>query len=246
MKLTILGTGPGKSILGQSHTAYLLEDESHKVLLDCGEGTCQKLLARSLVKDEIDFIIISHLHPDHVTGLFILLQTMYLNKRNKDLIVFLPESSESFKDFMEKLYIFNERFSYRVIIQEYDERSFIEMGIYPFKNSHLIGYKELVRKRGASNKLLAYSMLIKGKERSLLLSSDIRGIDDIRDNIDKCEVLILDGIHPSEESIKEIINKKKQVEVYITHGDYQKLHQTFIDQLSQRVRIAEENDEIIL
>ncbi len=245
MQVTILGTAPGKSLLGKSHTSYLLEDNQIKLLIDCGEGTTQKLIARDLVKDQLDYIIITHLHPDHVTGLFILLQTLYLNKRSKELLLFLPESHEEFKSFMEKLYIFDERFSYPIRIQQYNEDTFEEINIYPFKNSHLFGYRDLVAKRKASNKLLSYSMLIKGQDKQLLISSDIRGLEDIKEKLVACDVLILDGIHPPEESIKKFLSKSK-IEVYITHGDYEKLHEKFINQLNSRVRIAEEDDEIII
>ena len=50
MKITILGTAPGKSLLGKSHTAFLLEDTNKKFLLDCGEGTTQKILEKNIQK----------------------------------------------------------------------------------------------------------------------------------------------------------------------------------------------------
>lgn len=243
MKITILGTAPGNSISGKSHTAYLIEENDYKCLLDCGEGTTQKLLAKDLVKDELDFIIISHLHPDHVTGLFILLQSLYLNKRSKDMFVFLPEGVQEFETFMKTIYIFNDRFSYRVFIQLYTESTFKESNIFPFRNSHLSGYKSIIDKYDLSNKLLSYSFVLKGDRKSLLLSSDIKSVEDIRQEIKDCEVMILDGIHPSSQTIIDLL-KNSNIEVYITHGDYQILQTKFADLLSNNIRLAEENDEI--
>ncbi len=245
MKLTILGTAPGKSILGKSHTSYLLEDDEKKFLIDCGEGTTQKLLEKNLAGDELDLIIISHFHPDHITGLFILLQTLYLNKRRKDLFLFLPESVGEFEAFLKTVYIFNDRFSYNINIQLYDENSFTDIGIYPFKNTHLIGYKSIVDKYNLPNRLLSYSFIIKGERRSLLLSSDIRSLEDINEQVQRCEVLVLDGIHPSSQSIEELL-KESNTEVYITHGDYSNLQEKFAELLSDQIKLAEENDEIFL
>ena len=245
MRITILGTAPGKSLLGKSHTAFLLEDADKKFLLDCGEGTTQKILAKHLAGDELDGIIISHLHPDHVSGIFMLMQTLYLNKRKKELFIFLPESQGEFKAFLNTIYIFNTRLSYNINIQLYEENSFLEIGIYPFKNTHLSGYKDILEKSHLQNKLLSYSFIIKGKSKSLLLTSDIRSAEDIKGHIDKCEVMILDGIHPSYQPIKKLL-KESNIEVYITHGYYEDLQQKFADLLSDNIRLANENDEIIL
>jgi len=244
MRFTFLGTAPGKSLLGKSHASYLLERDDKKFLIDCGEGTTQRLLEKNMIVDELDFIIISHLHPDHVSGIFMLLQTLYINKRKKDLFVFLPEAVEEFKSFMERLYIFSDRFSYHIHIQKYTEQSFKEIGVYPFRNKHLIGYKSIVEKHNMPNRLLSYSFKIEGKRKSLILSSDISSSDDIAEQVKSCEIIVLDGIHPSFKSVQELLNKSK-TEVYITHGDYANLQHKYADLLNEKTKLARENDEII-
>jgi hypothetical protein len=173
------------------------------------------------------------------------MQTLYLNKRKKELFIFLPESVEEFKAFLSTIYIFKARFSYNIHIQLYNEDSFPEIGVYPFKNTHLVGYKSIVDKNNLQNKLLSYSFIIKGKTKSLLLTSDIRSVEDINEHIDKCEVMILDGIHPSYQPIENLL-KARYIEVYITHGYYEDLQQKFAELLSDNIRLAKENDEIIL
>lgn len=245
MKLTILGTAPGKSLIGKNHTSYLLETDNKKLLIDCGEGTTQSILTKNLAQNELDYIIISHFHPDHICGIFILLQTLYLNERTKDLLLFLPESVDEFKAFLNTIYMFNTRLNYNIHIHLYNEDSFAEIGIYPFRNTHLIGYKSIIDTNELTNKLLSYSFIIKGKKRSLLLSSDLRTVDDISEQIEKCDVLILDGIHPSSLSVEELL-KESNIEVYITHGEYRSLEEKFAEILSDRIRVAKENDKISL
>lgn len=245
MRVTILGTAPGKSLLGKSHTAFLIEKADNKILLDCGEGTTQKILERKIARDELDLIIISHLHPDHIGGLFMLLQTLYLNKRKKDMQVYLPESIAEVKSFMTTLYMFNERFSYSINVHLYNENTFQEIGIYPFRNSHLTGYKGIVDKYQLKNALVSYSFIIRGKKKSLLLTVDIRSAEDISQHIKKCDVMIMDGIHTKYHPIKELL-KASNIEVYITHGDYEYLQHKFAELLSDKIKLAKENDEIIL
>ena len=60
------GTHPGP---GAACSAYLVEDDGFKVLLDCGNGSLANLQRSTDVAD-IDAVVISHLHPDHIADLF--------------------------------------------------------------------------------------------------------------------------------------------------------------------------------
>jgi len=77
-----------------------------------------------------------------------------------------------------------------------------------------------------------------------LLSSDIRSGEDIDKQINSCDIMILDGIHPSCQSIKELL-KNSNTEVYITHGDYATLQHKYAEILNEQIKLAKENVEII-
>ncbi len=69
MKITFLGTGSG-STLGSNRmkSSILIEDTENKILLDLGTGANFRL--EDLGKLNIDAIFISHLHIDHINGIF--------------------------------------------------------------------------------------------------------------------------------------------------------------------------------
>jgi len=69
MKITFLGTGSG-STLGSKRmkSSILIEDTRNRILLDLGTGANFKL--EDLEKLDIDAIFISHLHIDHINGIF--------------------------------------------------------------------------------------------------------------------------------------------------------------------------------
>lgn len=94
MQVTILGSGSGKSELNRRHAAVLVQHRTGTFLLDCGEGTSQALLKHAIPADEITAIAISHLHPDHITGLYMLVQNLYLQGRKRPLSIYLPERVE--------------------------------------------------------------------------------------------------------------------------------------------------------
>ena len=68
MRITVLGKSPSFPDVGGACSGYLVEGGGQKVLLDCGPGVFAKLRA---VVDyaEIDAVVISHLHADHVMDL---------------------------------------------------------------------------------------------------------------------------------------------------------------------------------
>ena len=68
MRITVLGKSPSFPDVGGACSGYLVEGGGQKVLLDCGPGVFAKL--RTVVDyAEIDAIVISHLHADHVMDL---------------------------------------------------------------------------------------------------------------------------------------------------------------------------------
>lgn len=69
MHLSVLGAGPAyTSRPGAVGSAYLVSDGSTHVLLDLGQGTLPALFAR-LPPEELDAVLVTHLHPDHFIDL---------------------------------------------------------------------------------------------------------------------------------------------------------------------------------
>jgi ribonuclease BN (tRNA processing enzyme) len=63
--VTILGSGTCVPSLVRSSCSLLLQSGEENVLLDLGPGTMHRLLAVGLGIDDIDVIMLSHIHPDH-------------------------------------------------------------------------------------------------------------------------------------------------------------------------------------
>jgi ribonuclease Z len=88
--LTILGSASATPTLTRHPTAQVLEVGSWVALIDCGEGTQQRLLESRIRPQRITHIFISHLHGDHYFGLPGLLSTMHLQSRTTALHLFGP------------------------------------------------------------------------------------------------------------------------------------------------------------
>ena len=92
--LTILGSSSALPTLKRLPTAHLLSVDERFFLIDCGEGTQLQLRKFGHNPARIHHIFISHLHGDHVFGLFGLLSTLGMMGRKVPLHLYGPDSLE--------------------------------------------------------------------------------------------------------------------------------------------------------
>lgn len=90
--LRILGTASAMPISDTNPSAQVLSVHGRLFLIDCGEGTQQRLRQMHLGFLKIEAVCISHIHGDHVFGLFGLLSSMAMFNRIAPLKVFGPQA----------------------------------------------------------------------------------------------------------------------------------------------------------
>jgi ribonuclease BN (tRNA processing enzyme) len=71
MKLTVIGFWGGYPKKNAASTGYLLEHDGFRLLIDCGSGVLAKL-QNIIQPEELDSVILSHYHPDHVADIGVL------------------------------------------------------------------------------------------------------------------------------------------------------------------------------
>ena len=84
----LLGTGGTMPLPERALTALFLRYNGSCFLVDCGEGTQVQIRKKGLSLHDIDVILITHFHADHVTGLPGLLLSMAKSER-KDLVTII-------------------------------------------------------------------------------------------------------------------------------------------------------------
>src|SRR3954454_14290039 len=69
MRLTVLGAGPAYTDRrGSTGACYLVEHDGTRLLLDLGQGSFPRIFPH-VEPEDLDAIVISHLHPDHFIDL---------------------------------------------------------------------------------------------------------------------------------------------------------------------------------
>ena len=91
MKLTILGSSSALPTSERYPSAHVLNVHERLFLIDCGEGTQMQLRKNRIRFGKINHIFISHLHGDHVFGLYGLLSTYSLMGRKLPIRLYAPE-----------------------------------------------------------------------------------------------------------------------------------------------------------
>lgn len=90
--LNVLGTASALPTTERNPSAQVLDVHGRLFLIDCGEGTQMSLRKAGISFLKIEHICISHIHGDHVFGLFGLLSTMGMLGRSADLSIYGPRA----------------------------------------------------------------------------------------------------------------------------------------------------------
>ena len=77
-------------VRGRNQSAQALSVHGRLFLIDCGEGTQYRLVEERIPMMKLDSIFLSHIHGDHVFGIFGLLSTLGMKGRQTPLNIFAP------------------------------------------------------------------------------------------------------------------------------------------------------------
>lgn len=92
MKITILGTGGALPLPGRAQTGVLLEREGSLLLIDCGSGVLLRLAQAKIDPAQINTVLLSHHHLDHMSDLLPLIVARWLLGKTRTS-VYGPEST---------------------------------------------------------------------------------------------------------------------------------------------------------
>jgi ribonuclease Z len=87
-QVILLGTGAAWSGPDRENTFMLVRGESTNVLIDCGGSPTQRLAHIGVKPSEIDHIILTHNHPDHVYGFPLLMLNAWMAGRQEPIHVY--------------------------------------------------------------------------------------------------------------------------------------------------------------
>ena len=246
-KIIFTGTSTGFAEKGRFHSQFLLKSSNYNLLFDAGDCTVQALFSAGIDFNEINGIIISHFHPDHISGLASLIQQMKLTKRTKSLDIFINrELKEQLIKYLALTYIFVDKTEFEIRIKAFDEkRSFnvsSEIKIKAFRNNHINNRHnvDLQDVKFASN-----SFFIETESGNIIFTADLNNENELflfpQNNV-KFYISELTHIDFSAlEKVLKIFNPEKLI---ITHYDLAKKRKIAVD--NAKILFANDGDEFEL
>lgn len=227
--LIFIGTGSGHASLKRHHSSILLNAGNYNLLVDAGDGVSRALLSADISCNKIDGILLTHLHPDHYTGLPSLITQMKMNKRGNDLTIFLHKSLRNFiSGFIYHSYLFSAKLKFNILFFLLEDNREVTLSKgFSFttrQNTHLEEYREFASQEELSFSCSSFLFNINGI--NIFYSGDVGGKDDLylfKDS--KIDLMICEITHVSLEEIFEafkILNAGKLYLTHITEGDESK------------------------
>ena len=86
--LHLLGTGAAVSDPHRTTTMLALTHNDDTLVVDCGGDVIQRLLVAGINPDTINSLIVTHEHPDHVSGFPLFMEKIWLGGRRRPIPVY--------------------------------------------------------------------------------------------------------------------------------------------------------------
>ncbi|MBO61059.1 MAG: hypothetical protein CMO63_03675 [Verrucomicrobiales bacterium] len=219
---TCLGTGDGHPSGSRAHSAFLYEFPSVTILLDCGEPVTHTLTRRGVHPDAIDHIFLSHLHSDHLGGFFMLMQGLWLRRRQKPLTVFLPE--EGIKPVQQLLcsaYLFPELMPFKTEYKSWTSGQPCSLGpltATPFNTTHLEQLRESFQPQYPQQAFEAFSFTLETGNTRAAHSADIGHLNDLDPLVTKpLDLLVCELAHVEPADLFEYLAGRNIGQILFTH-----------------------------
>jgi ribonuclease BN (tRNA processing enzyme) len=220
MKLIVIGSASGVPVMDRNSSSYWIETSVGTYLVDAGDGTARQLIRLGLNANRLKGVFISHMHSDHASGLFMLLQLMHQIGRKEPFHIYLPEGVASpFESVFPYFQIFREKWPYGFDLSPVSEGTFFRSGkfeIIAVQNGHLLQNQSYAEKAGVGTD--AYSFIF-GEEpgKFVIYTSDIDSLNHLSGHRQKSTLLISECTHVGIETVIRFAKEKTIPRILFTH-----------------------------
>ena len=115
--LQVLGSGGPEINDGRASSGYLVWQDGHaRILVDMGSGSLSRFEQSKASINDLDVVLLSHLHADHSNDLPALIKSSFFTRRDRDLPLYGPTGNDlmpSTTSFVDKL--FGEKGAFRYL-----------------------------------------------------------------------------------------------------------------------------------
>jgi ribonuclease BN (tRNA processing enzyme) len=218
---TILGSAAGGASPDRACTGYALSADENIIIFDCGSGTISSFLRGGYDGRDVEAIVLSHTHPDHISDLPLFIQNMYLIKRESPLDIYMPpEAVIPLRNYLTTCYLFKEKFPFRFDLRPIESGLDLldnKVRVEPIPNRHLKGNAQVIEQAGYANRMECFSLLIKAGGKQILYTADIISTDEIEEYFHDLDLLVIETAHIDVQHLGELLKTKSVSRVVLSH-----------------------------
>lgn len=219
MKITVLGTSSGLSVVERHASAYLVQSGPAAILLEAGEGVTRQLLRFGIEPNDIQAVLLSHTHPDHASGIFSLLVHMHLRGRRSPLAIHVPQGvRRPFRDLFPVFQIFREKWSFPFHVDAIAPgrvHAGSSFDVLALPNAHLRGSEPFAEKSGIGSD--SYSFRLTEGEKSVLYTADVPDLGHLHSAGARTDLLIAECTHIGIGEIAAFAETNRIPRLLLTH-----------------------------
>jgi ribonuclease Z len=200
----------------------LFTSNNYNLLIDAGDGISRALINERINFNSISGILFTHLHPDHFSGLPVLVVQMKMTNRKETLEIFVHQSLlKVVKEFLINSYLLPERMEFEIEFKTFNNNKKFKVSedfyFTARKNTHLKDL-EMYQSEYPELSLYSASFLFESETKKIIYTSDIGSDEDLLLFKEvKPDLFISEVTHISIQSILKGLEELQPALTYLTH-----------------------------
>ena len=191
MKLTLLGTGCPSVDNKRCGSSNLISTKNTKVLVDCGSGVTQRLYQSGNSSADIDALLLTHLHTDHVIDLYQLIISSWHSDRKSIWNIYGPKGT---KKFIDKIFFaWKDERELRIKYEKIKSIKALKYKVYELNKEGNIKINDIkIKYFEVDHKSVpfAYGFSFFNKKKKLTISGDTRPCESLMINAQNADILL--------------------------------------------------------